>query len=482
MSYVRSFANDIFISFSHIDNSDAWVEKFHQRLKDRLAQIDVKAEIWRDKKLRGIDDFSAEIFDGLKDSALLVSIVSPAGIKSRWCTDERQKFEQFAATKGGFKVGNILRAVKVVKTPLDDDAHRGLFGSTLGYDFYERDDQSKIFYEFDPDSPEFKDRINELAQHLKSALNQIRAAAPQPDRLSVYLAWTTSDLESQRLALSQQMEDWGCAVLPAGSLPFDSPSFRASVSAALEEADLSVHLVSSQRGLILDEEEKSIVALQYELAEARKFDRILWVQPGSKPDASLQTTIEQGPQEGLERLEDQTLEYLKEIIEGKLSTLRKTPPTKDATERPSVYLVCHPQDNPYVEGTVGDERVRDLESYLIAAGLTVSLPPVNFVEEKLRRKDHRETIKSSDGVVLYWRDPKLELWFRENVRELDTARRRRSRSRRIAEAIYLSPPPSPAKTPYRNRKEFLLIEQYDTFQPDAFKPLLTLLKDIAQRQ
>jgi hypothetical protein len=232
--------------------------------------------------------------------------------------------------------------------------------------------------------------------------------------------------------------------------------------------------------LILEGEDKSIVALQYELAEDRKFDRILWVQPGTKPDASLETTIEQGPQEGLERLEDQTLEYLKEIIEGKLSTLRKTPPAKDATERPSVYLVCHPQDNPYVEGTIGDERVREVESYLTAAGLAVSLPPVNFVEEKLRRKDHRETIKSSDGVVLYWRDPNLELWFRENVRELDTVRRRRNRRRRIAEAIYLSPPPSPAKTPIRNRKEFLLIEQYEEFRGEAFKPLLSLLEEIAQ--
>jgi hypothetical protein len=137
MPYVPGFTNDIFISFAHADNTEGWVEAFQTKLKDRLAQIDAAVVIWRDTKLRGTDVFSDEIFDRLKNSALLLSVVSPTGIRSRWCQEERQKFEQLAALNGGFRVGNVLRAVKVVKTPLDDDAHRPLFG-TLGFEFYER--------------------------------------------------------------------------------------------------------------------------------------------------------------------------------------------------------------------------------------------------------------------------------------------------------------------------------------------------------
>ena len=112
MPYVPGFTNDIFISFSHDDNWDGWVEKFQDHLSHRLVQIGAPVTIWRDSKLRGTDVFSDEIFTQLQQSALLVSIVSPSGIKSRWCEDEREAFERFAALNGGFRFGNHLRAVK----------------------------------------------------------------------------------------------------------------------------------------------------------------------------------------------------------------------------------------------------------------------------------------------------------------------------------------------------------------------------------
>lgn len=478
MSYTNGFTNDIFISFAHIDNTEGWVEAFQTRLKDRLTQIDAPVTIWRDNKLRGTDVFSNEIYDQLKDSALLLSIVSPTGVRSRWCQEEREKFEQFAALNGGFQVGNLLRAVKVVKTPLDHDAHRTLFSTTLGFEFYERDSQTQLFREFDLSSPEFRDKLNRLAQEIKSALNVLRRQPPQSDKFSVYLAATTSDLKDQRQAIARQIEDWGYSVLPADALPSDSTGFRATVNSALDRSHLSVHLLSNQRGLIPDDEDKSIVALQYELAQARLLDRILWILPGTMPNPAVLTSIEQGVQEGVERLEGQTIEYLKEIIEGKIKSLRETPPPKQLSERFKVYLVCHRKDNPYVEEATGGERVLQLQSYLASKGLGVSLPPVNVGDERLRRKDHRDTLKASDAVVLYWGTAE-ELWFRENLRELDTARRRRSRRRRFAEAIYLSPPPSPAKRPYRNRPDYVVIEQLGDFKAEALTPLLSLLNESA---
>src|SRR5262245_6323578 len=128
MPYVPGFSNDIFISFSHVDDSDGWVESFHDSLRNRLLQLDTLVHIWRDTKLNGTDIFTNEIFEQLQQSALLISIVSPSGIKSRWCEDERQAFERFSALNGGFCFGNHLRAIKVVKTPLPADQHRKLFG------------------------------------------------------------------------------------------------------------------------------------------------------------------------------------------------------------------------------------------------------------------------------------------------------------------------------------------------------------------
>jgi len=95
MPYVPGLNNDIFISFCHADNSEGWVEKFQEQLTNRLTQIGKQVTIWRDRKLRGTDVFSDEIFAQLQQSALLISIVSPAAIKSRWCEDERYAFERY---------------------------------------------------------------------------------------------------------------------------------------------------------------------------------------------------------------------------------------------------------------------------------------------------------------------------------------------------------------------------------------------------
>jgi hypothetical protein len=479
MPYVQGFTNDIFISFSHTDNRDGWVETFHTRLKDRLEQIGARVSIWRDRKLRGTDVFSDEIFSQLRDSAVLVSIVSPSGIQSNWCQDERQKFEQFAELSGGFRLGNVLRAVKVVKTPLANDDHQSLFG-TLGSEFYQRDPQTNRFREFDPSGPEFRAQLNYLAQDILDTLNMVRQrSVSSTEKLAVYVATTSSDLEEQRRMIVRQIEDWGYAVLPTGLLPSDSSGFRSIVTAALAKCILSVNLVSKQRGLILDDEEKSIIALQYEFAQLRPVDRIVWVSPSSRPDPNVLGTIEQGTQHGLECLEGRSLEELKEVIEAKLKRLRgEASLLKEGGDKINVYMVCDRKDHPYVEDSQGRERALKLKSYLDNKGFVVWLPPVNQMEEKQRRKDHRETLKLSDAVLLYW-GAADEAWFRENLRELIKARTSRNSSRHLAAVIYFDPPPLNEKLQYRNQLD-LVVDQVGEFQAENLKPLFERLSKTSQ--
>jgi len=475
MPYVKGFNNDIFISFAHTDDSEDWVEAFHTRLKDRLTQIGARVTIWRDTKLRGTDIFSDEIFDQLRNSAVLISIVSPTGIRSNWCQDERQKFEQFAELNGGFRIGNSLRAVKVVKTPLDNDDHRALFG-TLGFEFYERNDQTQRFREFDTSGSEFRDMLDSLAQDILRVLNALRShSSGAATNQSVYLATTSSDLEEHRQAIVRQIEDWGYSVLPTNSLPLlDSASFRSAANAALAKCILSVHLVSKQRGLIPEGEEKSIVALQYELAQSRPLDRVLWILPGSQPDPGVLSSIGRDPQQGVEILEGRTIEDLKEVVEVKLKRLRtEVSLVKEGGDKFNVYMVCDRKDHPYLMESPGRERALALKAYLDSKGFVVWLPPVSPMEETRRRRDHRETLKLSDAVLLYWGTAD-EVWFRENLRELIKARTRRSGSHHLTEGIYLGNPPLGEKSQYRNQLDFVL-EQFNDFQPEALVPLLERL-------
>lgn len=474
MPYVQGFTNDIFISFAHIDNSEGWVESFHARLRDRLAQIGVKAAIWRDTKLRGTDVFSDEIFDQLRASALLISIVSPTGISSNWCQDERQKFEQFAELNGGLRVENTLRAIKVVKTPLPHDEHRSLF-NTLGFEFYARNDQATHFREFDPSSAEFRDRLDSLAQDIVHGLDVLRNHHPDSAQLAVYVAATSSDVDDERETMVRQIEDWGYSVLPKNpSTLIESEGVRAEVESTLAKCVLSVHLVSNKRGLIPEGEEKSIVALQYEAAQTSSKERVLWICPETQPDAGIRCLIEQSSQQGAEILEGRSIEDLKEVVESKLSRLREENGQTKEKDKLNIYMICDRKDHPYVTEAQGRERALQLKAYLDSQDCVVWLPPVSQMEETRRRRDHRETLKLSDAVLLYWGTAD-EDWFRENLRELIKARTRRSGSRHLAEAIYFGGPKLDEKSIYRNQLE-MVFEQFEAFQPDGLKPLFQRLQ------
>jgi len=267
--------------------------------------------------------------------------------------------------------------------------------------------------------------------------------------------------------------------MPTSALPNSSADFRSVVKAALSKCILSVNLVSTQRGLILEGEEKSVIALQYEFAQLQPVDRIVWVAPGSPIHPAVQSAIKQGTQQGLECLEGRSLEDLKEVIEAKLKRLRgEASLLKEGSDKINLYMVCDRKDHPYLEDSQGCERALKLKSYLDSKGFVVWLPPVNQMEEKQRRKDHRETLKLSDAVLLYW-GAADEAWFRENLRELIKARTSRSSSRHLAEVIYIGSPPLREKLQYRNQLD-LVVEQVGDFQPETLTPLFERLRKTDQ--
>jgi len=67
MVYVPGFANDIFVSYSHIDDQAVqgdvgWVSDFHRRLQIEVEEeLGARVKIWRDARLGAADDFSRAI-------------------------------------------------------------------------------------------------------------------------------------------------------------------------------------------------------------------------------------------------------------------------------------------------------------------------------------------------------------------------------------------------------------------------------------
>src|SRR5215469_1620716 len=181
MAYLPGLTNDIFISYAHADNTEGWVDQFHERLFNRLRQLDRSAPftIWRDRKLTRADVFTDEIYGQLASSGVLISILSPNGLDSSWCQQERERFERAARSTGGLRLGNKIRAIKVTKTPSAGDRHKDIFG-TLGYEFYRRDAETHPLQRVSPHVPGIRrPHARNLARGLRTPATAPHAR-PQP--------------------------------------------------------------------------------------------------------------------------------------------------------------------------------------------------------------------------------------------------------------------------------------------------------------
>jgi len=151
-----NFEQNLFISFTHLDNQPltdgekGWITRFHATLKNILStRIGREAKIWRDARLAGCDVYSEEIIAQLKQSAVLVSIVSSRYLKSEWCRREVREFCEVARQTTGLIVGQKLRLLKVIKTPVDaSEELPPPLRDVLGYEFFDYKDGVPL--EFDP--------------------------------------------------------------------------------------------------------------------------------------------------------------------------------------------------------------------------------------------------------------------------------------------------------------------------------------------
>ena len=97
MAYVPGFSNDIFISYSHFDDQavdgPGWVSDFHRRLAIEVEEeLGAKVQIWRDKRITGATDFTKDLDKQVRGSAMMLAILSPGYVNSRWCDWELTGF------------------------------------------------------------------------------------------------------------------------------------------------------------------------------------------------------------------------------------------------------------------------------------------------------------------------------------------------------------------------------------------------------
>lgn len=524
------FTHDIFISYGHLDDEDpagdlkGWVDLLVERLPILVNNnLGYKPKIWRDEhSLSRHNPLTAAISDSVSQSLLLVPVVSPRYVQSDWC---RRELETFCATAPPPNApAACSRVFKVIKTPLLlnlADREPEQLRELLGYPFFEMEGDMPV--EFSPDVVPSKDQrywtaLRRLAWDISNMLvtlkqeprppragtgplvaphkaatldpspasgeagfNAAAACGPSVPAKTVYLAETTSDLAKERDLVRDELQQRGYGVLPEQRLPAEEhEKIEAVVKAALARSALSVHLIGKRYGSTPEDDARSIVRIQEELAAERgaadpSFLRLLWMPPGlMTPAMEISDERQQSFVAELQRRITVGAELLQTNIEDlKTRLVEKLSPAVTAIGRVSgrrklrqVYLICENRDR---------SLVRPIKEYLFKQNFEVI---TWFDDEQVAgtlNDYHRKNLRECDAAVVYFGSGD-EPWVRKNLDDLEKAYGYGRDRDWSAAAVYVGAPPNDQKEDFLTHLVPYVIRNFSSFDPDDLRDFVSALE------
>jgi hypothetical protein len=500
MSSPDIFVDDVFISYRHLDNElldehgKGWIDNFHERFESLLGEaLGYEPKVWRDPRLPGNVYFADVLEERIRNTAVMISILSPGYLQSKWCLGELQEFCRLANQKGGLAIDGKLRVFKVVKTHIERDRHPPEFQSQLGYEFYEIDKPTQRPVAFGQELGRSRDqrywsKLDDLAWDVKQLLSIINPRSKEmPETVNVfqrsegtiYLAQTTRDLSVERDQIKRELLNRGYDILPDKELPFISPNYEEAVREAVSRAKLSIHLIGGSYGLIPEGAKgSSIVRLQNEIAAARcpdpQFSRLLWMPLGLAPQEEMQAQFiehlrtDEHTQRGAELLQT-PLEELKSVIQTRLTSNghKAETPSAEGTP-PKIYLIFDKRD---LEGIV------PLNDYLCGEKRYEVLLPLldDEGDDGTQAFDiHKDNLVQCDAVLIYYGQAN-QAWFEYKWRDLKKVAGLDRKHALAAEAVYVAGPRTAHKQLFNN-PEALVIKNFADFSPTALERFTASLR------
>ena len=481
MGYVPGFNNDIFISYSHIDDQavdgPGWVSDFHRRLLIEVEEeLGAKIQVWRDKRITGATDFSKDLDKQVRGSAMLLAILSPGYVNSRWCDWE---LTGFAGSRriGDLWVDTKCRAIKILKRPADVGRLRVL-AETEGLKFFDVDPATDVAREMDPSTDFVKQRLAELGHDIGLVLRAMRKAR------TVFLGTASGPLGDRRERVRQELSGREYRILRATAGP--SEDHQRNVRDAVRESALSV--LFYDRTVPAGQSDEALAAVERRIAMDQQARQIIVVrghsdtaaQPWDEPEAAGRGSarVEWLIEPPAHTLYHTVLQMLEAQPASSPSDAEEPPTVQETARQPDsstsatstpvesvgsrklvrIYLVCDHRDHPLLESN----RARHLRDHLLALGFEVKLPLAEQDDATQFSRDNRNKLKQCDAVLLYWGTSR-QAWFDQRLGELMQARGWRQGRAFTALAGYVADPESPVKQNYETRELDELIKQFDTF-------------------
>jgi hypothetical protein len=393
MAYVPGYGHDVFISCAHGDDR-AWINRFVDRLEPALTQrLGIKPSVWiDDDQLRKSRDFSNEIPDCVRSSAVFVLLPSPTYIRSRYCIDQECRVfeETIPGKRARFAAAHFANELFVLRCPIfsiDGNEHWTLFPGVTDIAFCDESDT------FAPGSPEFETSFRRLVGELVGLLKRMRN---QSTPVFLYPPNPGPDLQDVHKALAAELSAHSYRILPDRTVKLRDQ---------LREASMSVFLL----GADYDETAGELVELA-----AGQNDRpwVVWCSPGMERNAGANQI---GFCTYVEQLDSASKTYLNagilpaKLKEEVLSFLRPNQRMLPETEgKPRVYLVYNSRDRAEVKN---------------AGLISFHFRKEFHFEHPDDPGQHTLRLSRSDGVLLVWGSADEDWCAREFAEMVQTSRR-----------------------------------------------------------
>lgn len=270
-TYVPNYKNDIFISYSHVDNEPfpgadkGWVTTFVNGLKTELGRQLGRSNaysLWMDYELRGNQPVTADIDNQLNSCATLVLIFSRGYLASSWCLLELNTFLA--------QVGNGSGRIFMVEhdfVPFEERPPE--FQDLLGYPFWMKNpDTGRIrtlaIPKPNPDrEPEYYQTLNELARDLTTTLNKLKNEANKPNEddnnVSGLAAMKKKRLESEKLRIEGELKSKNTdyeSVLTSVSNPRIPQTTKTNLNNRLDQLEAEIGTLEAELEHIKNELKK----------------------------------------------------------------------------------------------------------------------------------------------------------------------------------------------------------------------------------
>lgn len=281
MAYVKKYKHDLFISYAHLDNIEVfeqehgWIEQFYKHLRVLLGQyigrLDAVDIWWDNKKLDGSILFNQSIADGIKQSAAMITLLSPAYLESAYCRRELDLFYTKAqGERPGLNVGDRSRLLNVLLYNIPySQWPRELSDATTGFPFYATDDatdKEDKGFPLELEDPHFRKQLHSLRKSIVHLLESIKEntddagsdpnpptdtppSSPPPDSpFRIYFGDVAESLRILRNRIIKELEKEGYEIIYDVPPPFEGDEHQKAVQDKLERSNLLIHLLDESPG------------------------------------------------------------------------------------------------------------------------------------------------------------------------------------------------------------------------------------------